>query len=114
MSVTAFAETFHEGLAQLEASGTLSKTGVGRLDALIGEISKHLSVHSDDVYMVSCARTNNLNIRLTQGRAQDRHLVLGLGVIPNAPDVNKVVAACLKAGATFIGTGSAQYDAVAV
>ena len=60
------------------------------------------------------APQNNLNIRLTQGRAQHRHFALGLGVIPNATDVNKIVQGGLKAGATFIGTGSAQYDAVAV
>ena len=112
--MTAFADAFDAKLEALASSGTLSKTGVGRFDELTAAIAGHLSLSSNDVYMVSCARPNNLNIRLTQGRAQHRHFALGLGVIPNATDVNKIVQGGLKAGATFIGTGSAQYDAVAV
>jgi len=112
--MTAFADEFNAKLEALASSGTLSKTGVGRFAELTAAIARHLSLSSDDVYMVSCARPNNLNIRLTQGRAQHRHFALGLGVIPNATDVNKIVQGGLKAGATFIGTGNAQYDAVAV
>jgi len=112
--MTTFADEFHAKLQVLADSGTLSKTGVGRFDELTAAIAGHLSLSSEDVYMVSCARPNNLNIRLTQGRAQHRHFALGLGVIPNAADVNKVVQGGLKAGATFIGTENAQYDAVAV
>lgn len=112
--MTAFADEFDAKLQALANSGTLSKTGVGRFDSLTAAIAEHLSLQDDDVYMVSCARPNNLNIRLTQGRAQHRHFALGLGVIPNAPDVEKIVQGGLKAGATFIGTGNAQYDAVAV
>lgn len=112
--MTAFADEFDTKLQVLAKSGTLSKTGVGRFDELTAAIAKHLSLSSDDVYMVSCARPNNLNIRLTQGRAQHRHFALGLGVIPNATDVDKIVQGGLKAGSTFIGTSNAQYDAVAV
>ncbi|WP_428001995.1 McrB family protein [Acidovorax sp.] len=113
--MTEFAAKFHENLAELENSGKLSKTGVGRFDGLTADIAQHISAKKDDVYMVSCARPNNLNIRLTQGRAQHRHFSLGLGVIPDAgDDADTIVRRGLKAGASFIGENNAQYDAVAV
>jgi MoxR-like ATPase len=112
--MTAFADHFHSMLEALSTSGKLSKTGTGRFDPLIEELGKHLSIPTDEIYVVSCARPNNLNIRLTQGKSQHRHNVLGLGVIPKTAEVPKIVAGGLKAGANFIGDGKAQYDAVGV
>lgn len=117
--MTAFADTFHSMLDGLSTSGKLSKTGVGRFDPLIEQISNHVSIPTDEIYVVACARPNNLNIRLTQGKSQHRHNLLGLGVIPKtanvgSADVDKIVASGLKAGASFIGKGRAQYDAVGV
>ena len=112
--MTAFSEQLNEHIEELSKSKTLSKTGVGRFDKLVEKIGAHLSLNTDEIYMVSCARPNNLNIRLTQGRAQHRHFLFGIGVIPNADNTQKVIDSALKAGATFIGNGKAQYDAVAV
>lgn len=110
--MTDFAEKVHAHIEALETAGKLSKRGTGRFDPLIRDIATHLGVGTDEVYVVACARPNNLNIRLTQGTAQHRHNVIGLGVLPNGD--NRTVLSGLKAGASFIGNGKAQYDAVGV
>ena len=110
--MTKFSDNFHANIDTLVQSKALSKTGVGRFKSLIDEIANHLSIAKDQVYVVSCARPNNLNIRLTQGAAQHRHNVFGLGVIPNPK--KDTVKGGLKAAKSFIGPGNAQYDAVGV
>lgn len=112
--MTNFADSFHERLEDLSSSGKLSKTGTGRFNPLIAELGTHLKIAPEDVYVVSCARPNNLNIRLSQGTSQHRHKVLALGVIPEAADVQKIVAGGIKAGANFIGSDKAQYDAIGI
>lgn len=112
--MTAFSDKFHSHIEDLSSTGKLSKTGTGRFAPLIAELAAKLSASKEDIYVVSCARPNNLNIRLTQGTSQHRHKALALGVIPNAADVSKIVASGLTAGAHFIGDGKAQYDAVGI
>src|SRR3982751_1734891 len=112
--MSSFSEVFHAEIEGLAESGILSKTGVGRFDQLITHLAAHSSIPKDQIYVVSCARPNNLNIRLTQGKSQHRHNLLGLGVIPKTADAAKTVAGGLKAGANFIGPGKAQYDAVGI
>jgi hypothetical protein len=110
--MTAFAEDFHNEIDILVQSNKLSKTGTGRFDPLKKKIAAHVTGEEDQVYVISCARPNNLNIRLTQGAAQHRHNIFGLGVIPNASA--NTVKSGLKAARTFIGSGKAQYNAVGV
>lgn len=112
--MTDFADRFHERIEGLYSVGLLSKTGTGRFDPLIVEITQHLGLDEEEVYVVSCARPNNLNIRLTQGKAQHRHNVLGLGVIPPESANGSTVDSGLKAATSFIGEGNAQYNAVGV
>src|SRR4051812_43781602 len=110
--MTKFADTFHEHIRVLEESDKLSKTGTGRFDPLIADIAEYLGVSTDEVYIVACARPNNFNIRLTQGKSQRRHSTLGLGVIPKSK--SGTIKSALKAGSAFIGSGKAEYDAVGV
>lgn len=112
--MTQFADTFNEHIDTLASTGILSKKGTGRFTSLIADIAGRLDIKSDQIYVVSCARPNNLNIRLTQGRAQHRHNVLGLGVLTVEAFTPSLITAGLKAASSFIGKGNAQYDAVGV
>src|SRR5258706_12795741 len=109
-----FSEQLHSHIDGLHSSGKLSKTGIGRFDPLLKDIAAHLAIPIDNIYVVACARPNNLNIRLTQGTAQHRHNVLGLGVIPTEGADDNTVNSGLTAGSAFIGPGNAKYDSVGV
>lgn len=107
-----FSEAFHNEIHALVESNTLSKTGTGRFDPLKKIIAEHITIREDQVYVFASKRPNNLNIRLTQGAAQHRHNIFGLGVIPDATEVT--IKSGMKAAKAFIGSGKAQYDAVGV
>lgn len=112
--MTEFADEFDQKLKELDSAGVLSKKGTGRFKSLIPIISEHLDIVPDEIYVVACARPNNLNIRLSQGRSQHRHNSLGLGVLSKNAFSTSQVESGMKAAASFIGTGNAQYDAVGV
>lgn len=108
-----FAETFHGHLEKLESANQLSKTGTGRFDPLIADLATHMGISEAEIYVIACARPNNLNIRLTQGRAQHQHHRIALGVMTKE-HTPKTVTSGMSAAKAFIGPGNARYDAVGV
>lgn len=112
--MTQFADAFHKQIEELASAGALSKKGTGRFKGLIPTISAHLDIGTEEIYVVACARPNNLNIRLSQGRSQHRHNILGLGILPTSEFSTSQIKSGMKAASSFIGKGNAQYDAVGV